>query len=177
MSLAELLVALAMVGMVLAGVFGIPDQGQRLYAMGAARVESQQTARIALERLAREIRQAGEGKAGADFPAISAAEPTRVVLHFDVNGDGVIAGNGETVTWLLRGRVLRRDAGGGAQPIINGVRDFALSYLDANSTPTLVPADVRTVAITLTTEPDHVAADPVRRAAMTVSTSVRLRNR
>jgi len=177
MSLAELLVALAMVGMVLAGVFGILDQGRRLYAIGAARVESQQTARIALERLAREIRHAGEGKAGAEFPAISVAEATRVVLHFDVDGDGVIAGNGETVTWLLRGRVLRRDARGGAQPIINGVRDFALSYLDAKGAPTTVPADVRTVVITLTTEPDQVAADPSRRAAMTVSTSVRLRNR
>jgi len=177
MSLAELLVALALVGMVLAGVFGILDQGQRLHAFGAARVESQQTARIALERLAREIRHAGEGKAGAEFPAISVAEATRVVLQFDVNGDGVIAGNGETVTWLLRGRVLRRDAGGGAQPIINGVRDFALSYLDARGAPTTVPADVRTVVIALTTEPDHVAADPSRRAATTVSTSVRLRNR
>lgn len=177
MSLAELLVALALVGMVLAGVFGILDQGQRLHAFGAARVESQQTARIALERLAREIRHAGEGQAGADFPAVSVAEPSRIVLHFDVNGDGLIAANGETVTWLLRGRVLRRDAGGGAQPIINGVRDFALSYLDANGAPTTVPSDVRTVAITLTTEPDHVTTDPSRRGATTVSTSVRLRNR
>lgn len=177
MSLAELLVALAMVGMVFAAVFGIVDHGHRLHAMGAARVESQQTARIALERLAREIRHAGEGKVGADFPAISVAEPTRVVLHFDVNGDGAIAGNGETVTWLLRARVLRRDAGGGAQPIINGVRDFALSYLDASGAATAVPADVRTVVIALTTEPDHVAADPSRRAAVTMSTSVRLRNR
>ena len=177
MSLAELLVALAIIGLVLSGVFGILDQGQRLYATGAARVESQQTARIALERLAREIRHAGEGKAGADFPAVSVAEPSRIVLHFDVNGDGLITASGETVTWLLRAGVLRRDAGGGAQPIINGVRDFALGYLDAHGVPTTVPSAVRTVAITLTTEPDHVAADPSRRAATTVSTSVRLRNR
>src|SRR5262249_58296205 len=110
-------------------------------------------------------------------PAIGVAERSRIVLHFDVNGDGVMRGNGETVTWLVRARVLRRDAGGGAQPIINGVRDFALGYLDAQGAPTTVPADVRTVAITLTTEPDHVAADPSRRAATTVSTSVRLRHR
>jgi len=105
------------------------------------------------------------------------AEPSRIVLHFDVNGDGLITATGETVTWLLRGSVLRRDAGGGAQPIINGVRDFALGYLDARGAPTSVPSSVRTVAITLTTEPDHVAADPSRRAATTMSTSVRLRNR
>src|SRR3989442_2386153 len=122
MSLAELLVALAVLGLVLSGVFGILDQGQRLYAIGAARVESQQTARIALERLARDIRHAGEGKAGADFPAVSVAEPSRIVLHFDVNGDGLITANGETVTWLVRCSVLRPDAGGGAQPSINGAR-------------------------------------------------------
>jgi type II secretory pathway component PulJ len=176
-SLADLLVALALVGVVLSGVFGILDQGQRLYAMAAARVESQQTARIAMDRLAREIRHAGEGRPGADFAAITVAEPTRIVLHFDVDGDGVIAGTGETVTWLLRGRVLRRDAGAGAQPIINGVRDFALRYFDASGAPTPIPSDVRTVAITLSTEPDHVAGDPSRRAATTVSTAVRLRNR
>jgi len=177
MSLAELLVALAIVGLLLSGVFGILEHGQRVHALGAARVESQQTARIALERLARDIRHAGEGKAGADFPAVSVAEPSRIVLHFDVNGDGLITATGETVTWLLRGSVLRRDAGGGAQPIINGVRDFTLGYLDARGAPTTVPSNVRTVAISLTTEPDHVAADPSRRAATTMSTSVRLRNR
>src|SRR2546425_9091737 len=96
MSLAELLVSLAIVGLVLGGVFGIPHQGQRLYAMGAARVESQQTARIALERLAREIRHAGEGQAGADFPPLSGAEPSRIVLHFDGNRDGLIAAKGGT---------------------------------------------------------------------------------
>src|SRR3989442_6344400 len=92
MSLAELLVSLAIVGLVLGGVFGILHQGQRLYAMGAARVESQQTARIALERLAREIRHAGEGQAGRVVPAVSVAEPSRVVLHFHADGDRLTAG-------------------------------------------------------------------------------------
>src|SRR2546426_5805432 len=105
MSLAELLVSLAIVGLVLGGVFGILHQGQRLYAMGAARVESQQTARIALERLAREIRHAGEGQAGADFPPVSVAEPSRILLPLDANRDGLIAADGGAATWLLRGRV------------------------------------------------------------------------
>ena len=81
MSLAELLVALAIVGLLLSGVFGILEHGQRVHALGAARVESQQTARIALERLARDIRHAGEGKAGADFPAVSVAEPSRMSIR------------------------------------------------------------------------------------------------
>jgi len=53
------------------------------------------------------------------------------VLHSDLDGDGVVAGAGETITWHLVGKTLRRDAGGGAQPIIDGVQSFALEYLDA----------------------------------------------
>ena len=176
-SLSELLVALAVVAIVLTGLVSALDQTQRAYTIGSARIESQQAARVALDRLAREIRQAGAGPPSPDVPAISVAEPTRVVLHFDLNGDGVIAGTGETVTWLLRGKVLRRDAGGGAQPIINGVRDFALSYLDEDGAPTTVPAAVRTVVMSLTTEPDHAVGDPSRRGAVTMSTAVRIRNR
>jgi Tfp pilus assembly protein PilW len=175
MSLADLLVSLAVLSLLLAATLGALEEGQQLHAFGAARVESQQSARVALERMAREVRQAGRGRPGADFPAVSVAEPTRLVVHFDLDGDGVIAGNGETVTWLLQGRVLRRDAGGGAQPIINGVRSLRLTYFDAAGFATADPAAVRAVGIDLVTEPDQVASG--RRAEASVSTLVRLRNR
>ncbi|HXG15799.1 MAG TPA: hypothetical protein VNK50_06090 [Calidithermus sp.] len=175
MSLADLLVSLAVLGLLLGGLLGVLDEGQRLHAFSAARIESQQSARVALERMAREIRQAGRGRAGADFPALSVAEPIRLVLHFDLDGDGVIAGNGETVTWLLQGRVLRRDAGGGAQPVINGVRTLRFTYFDDAGAPTTDPGAVRAVGIELVTEPDLVTAR--RRAQAHASTLVRLRNR
>lgn len=176
MSLAELLVALAALGFLLGATVTALGQGQRLYAFGAARVETQQSARAALYRMAAEIRQAGFGPATGG-PAISVAEPARVTIHLDLDQDGVIARRRETITWLLRGRVLRREAGGGAQPVINGVRDLRFDYFDAAGRPTAVPADVRAVAITVTTEPDHLAADPARRAQVTLVTRVRLRNR
>lgn len=176
-TLTELLVSLAAVGLLMAATFTLLDAGQRAYTQGAARVEAQQNARLALERMAGEIRQAGFAPVDPGVPAISVALPTQIVLHFDVNGDGVIAGTKETVTWSLAGRVLRRNAGAGAQPIINGVRDLLFQYRDARGQPTTVPADVRRVAITLTTEPDHVAADPSLRAQATFTTDVRLRNR
>src|SRR5206468_10151508 len=116
------------------------------------RAESQQSARVAVERLAGEIRTAGLGRWPATFAAISVAEPTRIVLHHDLNGDGVIAGNGETITWRLTGTTLRRDAGGGAQPIIDGVRGFELGLPDAAGGTTQVPDEIRTVVITIVTE-------------------------
>ena len=47
-NLAELLVALALLGLTLSGMLGALEQGQRAYAIGAARVEAQQNGRIAL---------------------------------------------------------------------------------------------------------------------------------
>lgn len=169
MTLTELLVSLAVLGLVLSSVGLVLDQGQRTYRHGAARVEAQQAARIALERMAREIRQAGTGLAPA---ALTVAERARIVLHFDLDGDGVATGRREVVTWLLASGVLRRDAGGGAQPIVEGVRDLELTYLDVAGRPTEVPDEVRFVGVTLTTGsggPDTGTA--------TMSTMVRLRNR
>ena len=57
-SLAELLVAAAVLGIIMAGLFTLQRQGQAAYLVGAARVEVQQNARHALESLVSEIRSA-----------------------------------------------------------------------------------------------------------------------
>ena len=172
--LADLLVAVAVLSVLLSTNFVLLDQGQRAYQTGAARVESQQSARIALMRLVRDLRTAGSAPDTPAFDAISVAEPARIVLHRDWNGDGVIAGPRETVTWKLDGTILRRDAGGGAQPIINGALELAFAYFDADGAPTSSPADVRSVRVTLTTGAFGVPGTGVR---TTLSTQVRLRNR
>ena len=175
MHLADLLVAVAILGMVLAAILGLLTMGQQAYAVGAGCVEAQQSARAALQRMAREIRTAGRGE-GA-FAAIAVAEPTLIVLQMDVNGDGAIAGRGETITWRLAGSVLRRDAGGGAQPVINGVSALRFTYLDASGQETSVADDVRSIAIALTARPDHSSPGRWADVATTVATQVRLRNR
>ena len=171
MHLVELLVALGLAGLVFAAALGVFSEGQRAHARGAARVESQQTARIALARMAREIRQAG----GGDLPPIAIAEPTRIAVQHDLDGDGRAAARGETVTWLWSGDVLRRNAGAGAQPVVNGVRNLEFSYLDAEGLVTTVPTAIRTVVISLTTAPEHPGAGGATMTRLT--TEVRLRNR
>ena len=175
MHLADLLVAIAVFGLIAAATFTTLQEGLRAYTIGAARAESQQSARVALERLAADIRVAGLGPQDATFAAIALAEPTRVVLHRDLDGDGAVTASGETITWGLTGRTLRRDAGGGAQPIIDGVRSFVLEYLDAAGAPTASAREIRTVVITLVTEAESVVAG--REVTTTYSTRVRLRNR
>lgn len=172
MTLAELLVALSLVGLLAAATVGFLEQGQRAWAVGAARAETQQSARVALIRIVADVRAAGFG--GDAFDAVAVAEPQRMVLQQDLDADGAIAASGERVTWRLAGSILRRDAGGGAQPIVNGVRALELRYFDAGGSATTTPGDVRSVTVTLTTEPERAVSSA---GTATVSTHVRLRNR
>lgn len=173
MTLADLLAALAIVGLVLAATLSIFAEGQRAYSHGASRVETQQSARVALARMAREIRQAGRG--GGAVSPIAVAQPSRLVIQQDLDDDGIIAARGETITWLLSGDVLRRDAGAGAQPIINGVRALRFDYVDRDGAPTVRADAVRVVVITLQTVPEHPGARGA--TVTTLTTEVRLRNR
>ncbi len=168
-ALSELLVALAIVGMVLALLVGLFQHGQQAYLTGVAQVEAQQSARVAMERLTRELRGAGLDPRGVGFAAFVNPRPTGFTIQNDLNGDGVIAGNPETVTYSLTGRTLRRNAGGGAQPLIEEVESLAFTYLDGNGNVARTPGEIRTVVITL-----RVASGA---AAASLSTQVRLRNR
>ncbi len=177
MQLAELLVAALLLGLVAAASVPALQQVLHAYADGAARVEAQQSARVALDRLARHVRAAGFGGPAESFAAVAIAEPSRIVLQQDLDEDGAIAGGGETVAWRLAGDVLRRDAGGGAQPIVNGVRALAFGYLDEAGAPTSTPAAVRAVRIELTTQPTTASSATTAGIVTTVATLVRLRNR
>ena len=58
-TLAEMLVVCAIVGLVMASLLGLVMQGQQAYWFGTTQVDGQQTVRVALERMAKEIREAG----------------------------------------------------------------------------------------------------------------------
>jgi type IV pilus assembly protein PilW len=170
-SMPELLVTTAVVGLVMAGLLGILQSGTASYRFGVDRVEAQQSARVALERMAKELRSAGYDPTAAGIEPVVLAEPTRVAFQWDLDGDGVVDPTRERVTYLLRPgeTVLRRDAGGGAQPVINGVERLVLTYFDAGGAPTTDAATVAAIRIRI---------DVGRGAAsVTMQTRAALRNR
>ena len=171
-TLLEVLVAMAVSGLVMAGTLSLLLAGQGAYAAGEARAEAIQGARVGLERMATELRQAGYDPQGAGFPPIEVAEPERIVFLHDLNENGVIDPTRERVTYLLRGTVLRREAGGGAQPLVEGVQRLRLAYYDREDRPTTEPALVASVGIVL--EVARRAAMPM--APIVMGTRVRLRN-
>jgi hypothetical protein len=155
----------------MSGTLGILHASLRAYRWGAARVEAQQSARIALERMQKELREAGYDPTAVGIDAVVAAEPARVVFQRDLDGDGLVDPTSERVAYVLRpgDSVLRRDAGAGAQPIINDVRRFRLTYFDRAGHATIDPAAVVSIRIELDVGP---ASPPVA-----MQTQVSLRNR
>jgi hypothetical protein len=175
-TLGDLLVSTALLGLTAGATVIVLEQGHQVWAVGATRVEAQQSARAALTWLVAELRAAGQGSSGDALPALSVAEPSRLALHLDRNRDGTIASSAETVTWLLTGDILRRDAGGGAQPVINAVRTLAFAYFDADDHVTSDPAAVRRVGITLATRSDRTRTSATQSLGTALTTDVALRN-
>ena len=58
-TLAEMLVVCAIVGLVMASLLGLVMSGQQAYWFGTTQVDAQQTIRVAMERMVKEIREAG----------------------------------------------------------------------------------------------------------------------
>ena len=163
---AELLVVTAIIGLMLAGIFVIQQQGAQDYLLGSHRVEVQQNARVALELMIRELR--------------SAQSVTAIPNAGDMT---FVDENGATIEYQLAGTTLNRIANGVSTPLIGGVQTFTLTYLSAfnaatnTETTTTVPANVRLVRIQLVTgTEDSVAASSSANQRATVESVVRLRN-
>jgi Tfp pilus assembly protein PilW len=176
-SVAELLIAAAMTSALMAAVFVVLQQGQNAYLFGAGRAEVQQTARGALDRIARELRTG---------IAVTTATATTITFQY-IDDSGAAFGNTPvtvTVQYSLNGTDLQRNqtapAPVAAQPetVIGGVTGFALTYFNSSNVAAANAADVRTVNVRLTTQVQDAATtnvSPANQRAV-VEDRVRLRN-
>lgn len=167
-TLAELLVGFAVLGLALASVMMVHQSGLSAYVLGSNRVEVQQNARVALERIAREIREA---------QALTGATATQLTIQTDWNGDGLFTGTatvdgvlrGERVTYRLTGTDFERQEVGvdaSFQTVIGGVEQLTLTY----PTPT-------SVSITIRARPEEgLPSGGLADTKSHVTTTVQLRN-
>lgn len=100
-TLVELMVALALTGLVLTAVYKTFAMQQKVYTTQEQVVEAQQDLRAGLEVMERELRMAGFNPAGtAGGWGVTAATDDSVTFTWDQNEDGAL-GAGETVTYTL----------------------------------------------------------------------------
>jgi prepilin-type N-terminal cleavage/methylation domain-containing protein len=168
-TLAELLTAMAVLGLLMAGLFLSLQEGQSVYLYGAGRTEVQQNARVALERMLRELRTASSvaTASGNDikFTYVDATS-TSVTVEYSLSG-----------TSLQRNQTVPAIAGQPAT-LVGGVSNFVVTYYDATNSATTTAANVFAVDVSITTQSEDTTLasySPANRQA-TVAGRVRLRN-
>ncbi len=162
-TLIEFIVTMAIMGIVLAGIYSVYYSQQKSFIVQDEVAEMQQNLRAAMFFMAREIRMAGcnpTGKASAGIESDSNAN----TIHFtmDLRGkdpddpsDGDTADDNENITYALGDSngdgiiEIVRDTGDGIKPVAENIDALDFVYLDANGNPGAGPSTTRSVQITL----------------------------
>jgi len=175
-TLTELLVVAAVLGMILAAVVLVQQQGQQAYIFGSHRVEVQQNNRADLELMVRELRSA---------TSVTAVPSATNLTFLDENGN--------TIQYQISGALLNRTvtvAGTATTtPLIGGVNSLAMTYCsawDPSKTTAqnialpacaTTPAQVKLILLQLVTgTEDQVGSGSPGNQSATMETLVRLRN-
>ncbi len=187
-TLMELLIAMVIFGMVIAGIVNsrIRQQDQNIGQNQA--VEMQQTVRAVIYLMSRELRSAGFNSEFENHDTgVTAATATsltfnRVASTDTINNDGDAetdeAGELETITYAFAGTDLTVAYNGGvAQLIAENLQAFGFTYFDQTGAVTAVPANVTSIqiSITATTDTNHLARSTTNNTR-TLTTRVYLRN-
>jgi type IV pilus assembly protein PilW len=149
-TLIELLVAIGIAMVILAAVTGtFITQSKALYSQEQVN-EMQQSARVAIDLMAREIRMAGYNPTDAAFNGVTYSA-SEMNIKSDLNGDGAIAGAGENVTYTFdaANMTILRNSDGTPQVVAQDVEAFNFQYFDADKNPTTTTADIRQIQISI----------------------------
>ena len=181
-TLAELLVAVAVIGLVMAGVFVVQRGGQQAYLLGSNRVETQQNARVALDLMTRELRSA---RSITTIPSTGCTNMVCTDLTFvDQNGNSIqycwSSSQTNCVSSGQRTYLVRND--GTYTVLIGGAQSLAMtSYIvydvsTATYTKTITPAEVTVINISVTTKTEEsVAANSSGDQRATMESTIQLR--
>lgn len=180
-TLPEMLVTMLLMIVVLFSLYSIFDMSIKVFSFGNDKVESVESARVAMERMEREIRSAHpQNRAAGDRTVIynfATGQQGSIVFGNDLNKDRVVQDN-ERISYGADGPALERTVGQTipgnnssqtlAEPLSNDGLSF--SYFRSDGvTPASVESRVAIVRI-------KVAVD-VQGRTQTLETDVALRNR
>lgn len=154
-TLPELIIALGVIGLLLAATVSVQQSGLQTYVIGSNRVDAQQNARVGLERMGREIREAS-------------AITTAGTHSISFTGQ-----DGSAVTYALSANTLQRNE----VAIAGGVESLSFIYRNANDATGATATSTRRVDITVRTRTEEtVAQGSAGDIRLEIKTSVQLRN-
>jgi len=171
-TLVELLVVLALTGIVTALIYKTFTAQQQVYVVEEQVVAMQQDIRAAMDIMAREIRMAGYDPKGslavAGLAGIVSAQDSSLQVRIDLNGNGACQNSSndpsELITYSLTGEgdLGRESWNGGAQAVAENVEMLNFVYLDGNNNvlPTPVSAEnlplIRSIEISIVVRSDKM---------------------
>jgi len=150
-TLLELLVVMALSGIVMASLYATFLSQQRSYQMTEQVVAVQQNLRGAMYYMEREIRIAGYDPRRTNNFTITAISGQSITFTMDFVTENGTFDTGETITYAYNGgdNTITRNAGAGAQVIAENVTGLTFTGLTATGGTTTVGADVRSVDVTI----------------------------
>ncbi len=167
-TLTALLIACAMIGVVMAGLFSILSSGQQTYLVGSNTVETQQELRLVIQRMTNEIRHAGYcptcgtgSPAIAPFAALTGVSATGFTIQNDWDGtwtgaagintaatvNYIVVGSngvatttprGEQITYAFAGGQLTRRETGEAAAVVLASNLSSLTFTYLNAAGTVL---------------------------------------
>jgi prepilin-type N-terminal cleavage/methylation domain-containing protein len=134
-TLVEIIITIVIVG-ILAGIAAmIILQGARAYSDEQSRSDVHYQARLAVERMAREIRTIRQPTAlGTTIIGTITGNPTNSLIFIDINGTAI--------TYALTGTVLNRTVGGVPSALAQGVTTLQFQHYTSAGVLTTAPASV-----------------------------------
>ncbi|MDD5451649.1 MAG: prepilin-type N-terminal cleavage/methylation domain-containing protein [Desulfovibrionales bacterium] len=175
-SLIELLIAIAISGIVLSAVSSLFIMQNKSYSVQEQVAEMQQNARAAMDIMTREIRTAGCDPSGSANASIVTATSGSINFTQDLDGDGNTTGTDENITYSLYTssgiQKIGRDTGGGNQPVAENIQALTFAYYDSAGNTTAVLADIRQIELTITArtanpDPDYTTNGGYRTCTLT----------
>ena len=183
-TLLEMLISSAIFAIVLFAIYTMHITSLDTSIRGVNKIEVQQNARVAKERMAREIRMAGYDPSSAiplqgSPTAVQVATATTLTFIADVTGDG----RSDQVTYQLQGTQLIRESASwvgaawtptppASSELADSVITLSFTYYDANDNVTATLAAIQRITIGITTQ--ETAAGFQQTFPLTLD--VRLRN-
>jgi Tfp pilus assembly protein PilW len=162
---AEALIAAALSSFILIGLYLMYETNQVTFVKGERQTDLQQNARIALDRIVRELRVAGSDPSGVipvGGAAILVAEAGRVQFYADADSDSAterVEYSFDAAAQMIRRQLWTVPAGttAGAQQLAQAVTVLTFAYYDGANIllPSPVPAgslgSIRRVSVSVTT--------------------------
>ena len=166
-TLVEVLLALALSSLTIGAIYSIYVSQVRNQVVRENILDMQQQARAALDLVSRELKMAGydprgvnrDQLGGNDFYGVT-VDSTKLIIKADLNGNGIPTNSNESIVFSHDASTLtlRRDTGGGRQPLGESIEAFSLKYFDGEGKPTTQSENVRQVELSITARTEK--ADP-----------------